>query len=81
MKKKNLKKLDFEKSYNFLDGLEKIKNVIEKVEKDESTEESNLLVKTPFRHYSKGTLITKKEEIEKILNSHEKSMVFIINKK
>ena len=35
MKKKNLKKLDFEKSDNFLDGLEKIKNVIEKVEKDE----------------------------------------------
>lgn len=34
-----------------------------------------LIVRTPFRNYKKGDVITSKKEIEKILNSPEALMI------
>lgn len=77
-KNKNFKKLEFVK----LDDFEEVKQVIDKgfVEKKE-TGSSHLFVKTPFRNYLKGDLITNKEEVKKILDSHESSMVLKTNNK
>lgn len=78
MKNKKQKTKEFLK----LESFEELKEVIENPSLLESKKQnSNLFVKTPFRKYLAGQLITNEVEIDLILNSHEKSMVLKTNKK
>jgi hypothetical protein len=76
-KDKKFKKSQFLK----LNEFQELKAVLEPVLINKEKNEFNLFVKTPFRQYLKGQLITRKEEIEKILDSHEKNMVLKTNNK